>query len=85
MHNISLPLNAGQNRRHIIRWAPSVLQDIQTKLASGVHVRVEHRADKLHSRRLIRVLLFEVHDKPEGAVFEGRIRGADDDRIPCPQ
>jgi len=43
---------------------------------------VEHGADELHSRRLVGILFFEVHDESEGTIFEGSVSGADDDRIP---
>lgn len=38
--------------------------------------------DKLDRRWLIGVLLFEMHDKAEGSIFEGSISGANDDGVP---
>ena len=43
---------------------------------------MEHLRDELDAGGFVRVLLFEVHDEPEGAVFEGSVRGADDDCVP---
>jgi hypothetical protein len=43
---------------------------------------MEHLADEFDARRFVGVLLFEVHDQAEGAVFEGRVGWADDDGVP---
>jgi len=43
---------------------------------------MEHLADELDARGFVGVLFFEVHDEAEGAVFEGRVRGADDYCVP---
>ena len=83
MHEcVSSPLNRRQNSSNIIRRTPAVLQDIQTQLPGAVDVRVEHLADELHPRRLVGVLLFEVHHEAEGAVLEGRVGWADDHCVP---
>lgn len=76
------PLYASQYGRHIISRTPSVLQDIQAKLACGVDIRVEHLADEFNSWRFVRVLLLEMHDKAEGTVFEGGIYRSDYDGVP---
>jgi hypothetical protein len=34
---------------------------------------MEHGADELDARRLVGVLLFEVHDESECAILEGRV------------
>ena len=36
------------------------LQDIKANGPVGVHIRMEHLGDELHSRRLVRVLLGEL-------------------------
>jgi len=38
---------------------------------------VEHCADEFDAGRFVGVLLFEVHDQAEGAVFEGGVGGTD--------
>jgi hypothetical protein len=43
---------------------------------------VEHLADELDARRLVWVLLLEVHDKLECAVLEVRVRRPNYDRVP---
>jgi hypothetical protein len=43
---------------------------------------MEHLAYKFHTRGLVGVLFFEVHDQAECAIFERRVGGADDDGIP---
>lgn len=77
-----LPLDAGQNRGNIVRWAPAVLEDIQTEFASAIDVGVEHLADELHTRWLVGILFLEMHDQFESTIFEGSISGTNDDRIP---
>lgn len=77
-----VPLDTRKNSGDIISGTPSVLEDIEAQLARGVHVRVEHLTDELHKRRLIWILLLELHDESEGTVFEWRVGGSDDDRVP---
>jgi hypothetical protein len=43
---------------------------------------MEHLADELDAGGFVRVGFFEVHDESEGAVFEGRVGGADDYGVP---
>ena len=43
---------------------------------------MEHLADEFDPGRLVRVLLLEVHDKPECAILEGCISRADDYGVP---
>lgn len=78
----TLPLNTGQNSSHIIRRAPSVLQDIQTQLPTPIHIRMEHIADELHSWRLIGILFFEMHYQAERAILEGCVCWTDDYCVP---
>jgi hypothetical protein len=78
----SLPLNTGQDCSHIIGRAPPILQDIQAELTSTVDIRVKHLANELDAWRLVGVLLFEVHNEAEGAIFERSVCGANDDGIP---
>lgn len=75
-------MDTRKNSGDIICRTPSVLEDIKAQLPRSIHVRVEHLADELHQRRLIRILLLELHDESEGAVFEWGVRGSDDDRVP---
>jgi hypothetical protein len=58
------------------------LQDVQTEFAGGIDVGVEHGADKLDGRRLVGVLLFEMHHQSKRAVFEGSVSRADNHSIP---
>jgi len=75
-------LNTSQDRRNIVGWTPSILQDIQTKFTSGIDIGVEHLTDEFHRRRLIRVLLLEMHDEAEGAILEWGINRADYNGVP---
>lgn len=75
-------LNTGQYGSHVISGTPAVLQDVQTQLAGAVDVRMKHLANELDARGLIGVLLFEVHHKSEGSVFERSICGSDNDGVP---
>lgn len=77
-----VPLNTCQDRRHIVRWAPSVLEDVQTELAGTIYVRMEHLADELDPGRLIWVLLFEVHNQAESAIFKRSVCWADNNGVP---
>lgn len=43
---------------------------------------MEHLGDKFHAGRFVRVLLLEVHDEAEGAVFKGGVGRTDDDCVP---
>lgn len=78
----SVPLDTGQDSRHVIRRAPAVLQDVQAKLARSVDVGVEHLADKFHTGGLVRVLFLKVHHEAKRAILEGSVSGSDDDGIP---
>jgi hypothetical protein len=75
-------LDTRQDCRHIVCWAPSVLQNIKTQFASGVDVWVEHLTDKLHCWWLIWVLFLELHDQSKSTIFEGCVRRSDDHSIP---
>lgn len=68
--HIAIPLDTRQDCCNIVRGRPPVLQNIQAQLACAIYVRVEHLADKLHARWLVRVGFFEMHDEAEGAIFE---------------
>lgn len=43
---------------------------------------MEHRANKLDSRRLVWVLLFELHNETKSTVFERGVCRTDNDGIP---
>jgi hypothetical protein len=45
---------------------------------------VEHLADELHARRLVRILLLELHNETKGAILERSISRANNDSIPLP-
>lgn len=55
------PLNAGEYSRHIVRRAPTVLENVQTELSCAVDVGMEHLADELDAWWLVRVLFLEMH------------------------
>ena len=76
------PLYAGKDGGNVVGGAPAVLQDVETELAGGVDVWVEHLRDELDSGRLVGVLLFEMHHQAKGAVLERRVCGADDHGVP---
>lgn len=77
-----IPLDTRQDCRHIIRRAPSVLQNVQAQLTGGVYVWMEHLTDELDCGWLVWILLLKVHNQSKGAVFEGSVRGSDDHSIP---
>lgn len=77
-----LPLDTGQYGSDIVCRTPPILQYIQAQLARVVYIWMEHLTDELDSRRLIRVLLLEMHDQSKSAIFKRRVRRPDDDRIP---
>lgn len=79
---VIVPLDAGENRSDIVRGAPSILQDIQAELARGIYVGVEHLAEEFDLWRLVRVLLFELHDESKGSVLERCVGRSDDDCVP---
>jgi hypothetical protein len=82
MPQLFSPLYAGQDSSDVISRTPSILQYVQAEFSRGVDVRVEHLADKLDSRWLIRVCFLEVHDQSERSVFEWCVGGPDYDSIP---
>ena len=77
-----MPLNTGQDGCYVIRWAPSVLQNIQAKLSRTVDIGMEHLADKFYAWRLVGVLLFEMHYKTKSPVLKRCICRADYDGVP---
>lgn len=79
------PLNACQDSCNVVGRRPSILQNIQTEFTGSVHIWMEHLAEELDRRRLVRVLLFEVHDKSEGSIFKGSVGWANDNGIPAPK
>lgn len=82
VHRFHLPLDAGQHGGDIVCRAPAVLENVEAELARGVDVGMEHLADELDRRRLVGILLLEVHHEPEGAILEGGVGRTDDDSIP---
>lgn len=79
---LPLPLNTRQDSRHIVCWTPSVLKNIETKLASSVYIGMKHLTDEFDAGRLIGVLFLEVHHQTKGSILKGRIGRANDNRIP---
>jgi hypothetical protein len=80
--NINIPLDTRQDGRHIVCWTPSVLQDIQAEFSCRVYVWMKHLTDEFDGRRFVWVLLFEVHDESECAIFEGCVGWTDDYCVP---
>jgi uncharacterized protein YlxP (DUF503 family) len=70
-------LDARKDGRNIVRWAPSVLQDIKTKFSIRVNVGMEHSGQELDSRWLIWVTLVECQRKFESAIFKRCVRYID--------
>lgn len=60
-----------QDRGDIIRRGPSILEDVQTELAVGVYIRVEHPGKELDSRGLVGVGFVKGKKEFESAVFKG--------------
>lgn len=80
---VRIPLDTGQNGRHIVGGTPSILEDIQAQLSGGIYIWVEHLADELDGGRFVWVLLFKVHDKSECAILEWGICWSDDYSVPA--
>lgn len=78
----SSPLHARQDRGDIVGGTPAILENVETQLAGVVDVGMEHLRDEFHAGRFVGILLVEMHDEPERAVFERRVGGSDDDGVP---
>lgn len=77
-----VPLDTCQDSCHIVCGAPTVLENIETKLAGPVDIGVKHLANKLDAGWFVGVLFFEVHHQAEGTILKGSISGPDNDGIP---
>ena len=62
-------LDAGEDSRHIIGWAPAVLEDIQADASISIDVGMEHLGKEFHHRGLVRVLLTELHSQLESSIL----------------
>lgn len=63
-------LDAGQNSGDVVRWAPTVLQNVEAELSIRVYIWVEHPRQEFDSWRFVRVALIEGEEKFESAIFE---------------
>ena len=79
---LPIPLNTGQDCRHIVRWAPSVLQDVQAQFTGSVYVRMKHLTDELDRRWFVWILFLKVHNQSKGAIFKRCVGGSNDHSIP---
>lgn len=77
-----IPLDTGKHGGNIVCRTPPVLKDIKAQLSRRIYVWMEHLADELHNRRLVRILLLELHDEPEGAILKRRVGGTDYNSVP---
>lgn len=66
-------LNTRQDSRDVIRRTPTVLQNVETQLAIGVHVWVKHLAEEFDRRRFVWIRLVERQHEAECTVFEWRL------------
>ena len=66
-------LDGRQDRGHVVRRGPPVLEDVETELAVGVDVGVEHAGEEFDGGRFVRVGFVKGEDEFEGAVFKGRV------------
>lgn len=66
-------LDGGQDGGNIVCGGPSVLEDVETELAVGVDVWMEHAGEELDGGRLVGVGFVECEGELEGAVFERRV------------
>ena len=78
----TIPLDTGQDCCHVVRWAPTVLKNVQTQFSGPVYVWMEHLANKFYAWWFIWVLLFEVHHEAECSILKGGSFGPDNDCIP---
>ena len=62
-------LDAGENGRNIISWAPAVLKDVQADPAVSIDVGMEHLGEELDNRRLVGVFLTELHGQLESSIL----------------
>lgn len=76
-------LNASENGADIECRGPSVLQDVETQLATLVNVGMKHLRDKLYHRWFCWVLLVELDHEFECAILEWGVFWADNDGIPA--
>lgn len=58
------------------------LQNIKAYTSICIYIWMEHFGDEFHGGRLIWILLGELESQLEGSIFEGRILGAEDYRLP---
>lgn len=79
---VTLPLDTGENCRHIVGGTPPVLQNIKTELAGSIHVGVEHLANEFDSRGFVRILFLKIHHQAKGSIFKRSIGWTDDNGIP---
>lgn len=66
-------LYGGEDGCDVVGGAPAVLEDVEAQLPVGVHVWVEHGAQELDRRGLVRVRLVKCQHQPERAVLERRL------------
>ena len=75
-------MNGSEDSGNIVRWAPAVLQNVQTQFTRTVDIWMKHLADELDTGRFVRISLFKVHHQAKSAVLEGCVCRSDDDRVP---
>lgn len=66
-------LDTSQNRRHVVRGRPPILQNVQTEVSIGIDVGVEHSRDEFDVRGFRRVGLVESEHELESSVFKWRV------------
>ena len=65
---------ARQDGGDVIGRAPSILENVKTEFAVGVHVGMKHAGEKLDGWWLVRIALVECESQLERAVFERCLR-----------
>ena len=73
-------LNTSEDRCDIVCRAPSVLEDIEAQFPIRIDIRMEHLAQKFHSRGFVGVRFVKGQQEFECAILEWRIRCGISDR-----
>lgn len=76
------PLDTCQDRCYVVCRAPSILENVEAKFACAVDIGVKHLANELDAGCLVWVLLLEMQDESECAIFKGGICRANNDGVP---
>lgn len=66
-------MDGGEDSGDVVGRTPSVLENIETEVAVGVNVGMDHFGEEFDGGRIVGVRFFKGEDESESAVFEGRV------------